>query len=148
MTRSTGARLAAPLFATALLACGSLLEPEDWIRMTIEASPTEIAIGDTVELVAIAFNPTAEPVWATPGGCGQGLGVLAEEPGTGVILPLWGGPSLCPIFDSNVLEPGETDSVTISWWGMGVRGDWRVRAVVLIDGRPHSPSGPLTVTVR
>ena len=109
-----------------LCACSAPTDPALYVRMSLSVQPGSVALGDTVLFTVVAQNPTNRTIELLSRQCGHSLVPLVTEP-TGHEQPLWGGPSICPIFDDNVLSPGETDSVITRWKAGPVVGQYSVR---------------------
>lgn len=78
-------------------------------------------------------------------GCSPGIGFYVLHP-DGEERSLYDGLAFtCPVRDDQILEPGETDSVSFRWIPAAT-GSYHVRAVVLSNG-PRSPSLPSLITV-
>jgi hypothetical protein len=132
--------------AGALVACRSATAPRDRAVVTLMATPTNVAAGDTVHLLGIAFNPTADTILAGYG-CTPGIEFYAAALG-GTSTSLYAGLVFtCELKDSNVLAPGETDSVVFAWRTPTALGVYQVRAgLAYSDGlRSPSPAQPITV---
>jgi hypothetical protein len=114
------------------------------VRTVVHVRPQQAAPGEPVTLLAIATNVGRDTALQ---GCGQGLGFQVTAPDGRRHDPS-AGPSICPLFDSNVLTPGETDTVTFRWSAPAVRGAYRVRAGVRSDGGLRALSAPEALDVR
>lgn len=132
---------------TFLASCRSSTEPRDHAIVTVAAMPTAVAAGDTVRLLGIAHNPTSDTVFAGSG-CAPGIGFYAA--GTdGVTRSLYTGLVFtCELKDSNVIAPGETDSVAFAWRTPTTAGLYHVRAALGYSDGIRSPSAAQPVTVR
>ena len=56
--------------------------------------------------------------------------------------------SICPIFDSNILEPEESDSVSFRWRVPAVSGTYILRGGVQVPDGLGAVSSPRSVLVR
>lgn len=133
------------LCALVLLAgCSGLTDPFPGVVTRVEVE--EMGAGSsTLLLRAIATNLGDETLHLGHG-CGPGLDFRVRLP-TGEVRDLLRGlPSTCPIFDSNRLEPGETDTVTIDW-APPVPGVYRVAAGVRTSRGTEAISAPVQVRV-
>jgi hypothetical protein len=132
--------------AVALLAaCWSAFAPEDRLEVFLTVSPTIVDLGDTVHLTGLAYNPTSVTVDAGAG-CSPGIGFYVARDGAEE-RSVYSGEFLCPLRDNNRIEPGETDAEAFPWVPDQV-GSYRVRAAVITDAGPRSPSRAETVVVR
>lgn len=137
-------RVAAAAILMVGTAC-SVLAPEEKLELAIETDRTAIDLGESVRLLGIAYNPSAEPAHGGRG-CSPGIGFYATRDG-GAEIDLYEGLGfLCPTRDDQTVQPGETDSVSFNWTPPQA-GAWSVRSALVGDG-PLSPSSPLSVTVR
>lgn len=137
-------RALSALYASAavLTACGEV-GPAEELSVHVSASPESALVGDTIELVGIAHNGSDVVIEASQG-CGPGIWfTVTDSLGSEVELR---GPTFCPIFDSNILEPGETDVVTQDWLPPGP-GLYRVRSRVVIRDGPTIDSRAQEVRV-
>ena len=112
----------------------------------IEVERAVVTPGDRVLLRAIATNHGTQSVQAGYG-CGPGLDFEVRFPSGEVRHLLRGLPSTCPIHDSNVLEPGETDTVTYQWAPSIPSGTYRIVAGVQTASGLRARSGPVNVVV-
>ena len=107
--------------------CRASTGPYDALDVRAEVEPSgALNVGDQLTLRAIATNHGDRAV-NLGYGCGEGLDFEVEIP-TGERRFLLRGPSLCPVNDSNVLEPAETDTVAYRWTIPGPAGTYRVWA--------------------
>ena len=138
------AALSAPTF---LAACGSTTEPRNPAIVTLAATPTAVAAGDTVHLLGIAYNPTSDTLFVGIG-CAPGIGFYAADP-SGTTRWLYAGLVFtCELKDSNVIAPGETDTVAFAWRTPAAVGVYQVRAALDFSDGPRSPSAATPITVR
>ncbi len=129
----------------ALASCDrTILGPEHRLQVMVVANPEWASVGEVVELIGIAYNPTSEVIEAGRG-CSPGIGFFVTDEG-GVTTDLYEGPWLCPLRDNNRLEPGETD-LALFEWTPGDAGVFEIRSAVLTDAGPRSPSPPVRVIV-
>lgn len=138
----------AALAAAVLGSCRSAAAPDaaPGVLTAVRVLPGSAPPGAAVTLVAIATNAWRDTVFASQG-CGHGLGFEVTAPDGGAADPS-AGPSICPLFDSNVLAPGETDSVRFRWTAPATAGVYRVRAGVRGRSGLRWLSAPATLTVR
>ena len=114
----------------------SAFEPEgDEIEMTISATPSSSTLGDTVLIRVVGHNRSSHTVELLGNGCGNSLVARVTEP-NGRVVRFWGGPAICPVFDDNILEAGETDTVSYRWVSRGA-GNYLVQGGYLSEGRFH-----------
>jgi hypothetical protein len=139
--------LATPVAAAAALgACRLATAPRDGAVVTLAAAPTSVAAADTVHLLGIAHNPTSDTIFAGYG-CAPGIDFYAAAPG-GAARSLYAGLVFtCEIKDSNLLAPGETDSVAFAWRTPAAVGVYQVRAGLGSSDGLRSPSAALPITV-
>ncbi len=127
-------------------ACNSPTQPRDRVVVTLVAMPTAGLPGDTVHLVGIAFNPTTDTISASFG-CSPGIGFYVTAP-DGLSHSMYEGLYFtCQLKDSNLLEPGETDSVAWSWQLPTVVGTYDVRAALENEDGPPTLSPGISVVV-
>ena len=108
--------------------CRSGTDPYGALEMQVEVDPqATTVVGEVLTLRAIATNHGDRSV-ELGYGCGAGLDFEVEAPTGERRFLLRGLPSLCPLYDSNVLEPAETDTVEYRWTVPGPQGTYRVRA--------------------
>lgn len=127
MIRFTHSLMAVSVLA--ISACESGTGPYRDIEMQLEIEPTtNVSVGDVVTLRAIGINHGDRTVEFTAG-CGSGgYDFEVQAPGGDRWLLRRDLPGLCPITDTNVLEPGETDTLEHSWMVPGPAGTYRVWA--------------------
>ena len=147
---SDGLRASARLSAVLTLvlwltACSSSLAPEDRVEVTLVATLSTVAVGDTVHLIGVAFNPTPTQIQPASG-CAPGIGFYVRD-GSGDEVSLYDGLGFnCARLDSQDIDPGETDSIQFAWVPSST-GTYQVRAALVFAG-PRSPSDPVAITVR
>ena len=108
--------------------CRSGTDPYGTLEIQVEVDPdAAAAVGEVLTLRAIATNQGARSVEFVYG-CGFGLDFEVEAPTGERRFPLRELPSLCPLYDSNVLEPAETDTVEYRWTVPAPQGTYRVWA--------------------
>jgi hypothetical protein len=107
--------------------CKGSTEPYARVETRLEVDKARVTRGGIVGLRAIATNYGYETVRFGPG-CGVGLDFEVERPNGERMFLLRELPSSCPILDSNVLEPGEADTVLYPWTVPAVSGTYRVWA--------------------
>ena len=126
--------------------CDSSTAPYSDVETRVEVDPTRAAMGDVLELRAIATNRGDRSVQFFAG-CGQGLDFEVQRPSGARQFILRELPSTCPIFDSNVLEPGETDTVSHAWTVPQERGTYQVWAGGRVPEGLAARSAPVAVVV-
>jgi hypothetical protein len=117
-------------FAASLLiggGCQRSTAPYGDVETRLEVDRVQANVGEVVGLRAIATNHGADTVQFIAG-CGQGLDFEVQRPSGERHFLLRGQPSICPIFDSNILEPGETDTVSYAWTVPEQTGTYRLWA--------------------
>jgi hypothetical protein len=98
-----------------LVACSPLSSPDATLDVRLEANRQQLAPSDTVALRVIAHNPSSTAVELFSSGCGHSLAAEVADHSGQVVAQSWGLPSICPVFDDNVLAAGETDTVVWRW---------------------------------
>jgi hypothetical protein len=126
--------------------CDSSTAPYSDVETRLEVDPTRAAMGDVIELRAIATNRSRKAVQFFAG-CGQGLDFEVQRPSGDRRFILRELPSTCPIFDSNILEPAETDTVSYSWTVPQERGTYQVWAGGRVPEGLAARSAPVAVVV-
>jgi hypothetical protein len=133
------------VLATLMLAvgCDGVTTPFSAVVTRVEAEPTSAAVGDAVLLRAIATNygKKSEIFMA---GCGEGLDFEIELPNGQRRFLLRGLLTPCAPYDSNVLEPAETDTVNYAWT-VPASGTYRIWAGVRIAEGIAARSAPVHV---
>lgn len=102
---------------TVLIVAAACLEstaPYADVETRVEVDRTQGAVGEILGLRAIATNHGDKTVEFFAG-CGAGLDFEVQAPTGERRFLMRELPSTCPIFDSNVLEPRETDTVSFAW---------------------------------
>jgi hypothetical protein len=132
------------LLVIAAAACDST-KPGARAFIAISASRGQLAAGDTLTLLGIAFNPGGSTIVAGDA-CTPGIGFRAVGPDHHDVS-LYDGANLpCAPDDSNQILPGETDSVYFTWNTPAMAGSYAVRAVVLApDG---SQTGSINIILQ
>ena len=134
---------------TALMVAGACHEttgPYDDIDTRLEVDRSRASRGEQLGLRAIATNHGDETMHFGPG-CGLGLDFEVERPNGDHVFLLRDLPSGCPIFDSNILEPGETDTVSYVWTIPAVSGTYRVWAGGRVADGLAARSAPVSIIV-
>ena len=139
-------RIAVLLAAVASLGCRSA-PPHAEVTSAVELTPRVVGPGDTVRVRVIATNRGRH---AVPAGvrCGAGLDFEVVEPDGTRRLPVRDLPADCPLMDSNVLDPGETDTVVYRWAVPAARGTYRVRGGLKARSGLAAPSPSTSFEVR
>lgn len=86
---ASAVRVAATCTVALFGACTSSFDPTERVEVTLLAAPVMIEQGDTVHLLGIAYNPTAQEVSAGVG-CTPGIGFYVTDP-SGVSISLYDG---------------------------------------------------------
>lgn len=107
--------------------CHESTAPYGDVETRLEVDRVRAARGERLGLRAIATNHGDDTIEFGPG-CGVGLDFEVEPPTGERVFLLRELPSGCPIFDSNILEPGETDTVSYAWTIPAVSGTYRLWA--------------------
>ena len=127
--------------------CHESTAPYGDVRTRLEVDRAQAAVGEVLELRAIAVNQGDERVEFFAG-CGAGLDFEVQQPNGERRFLLRELPSTCPIFDSNVLEPGETDTVSYAWTVPLPVGTYRLWAGGRVPEGLAARSRPVDVIVR
>jgi hypothetical protein len=136
-------------FLAALLVaagCQASTGPYAEVRTRLEVGRVEVPVGEVLPLRAIATNHGDDSVEFVVG-CGVGLDFEVQLPSGQRQFPLRALPSPCPIYDSNILEPGETDTVSYAWTVPGPTGTYRIWAGGRVPGDLAARSRPVDVQV-
>lgn len=143
------ARRGMHVFAVVLLgACAAPAGPFPGVQLETEVTPNAAAGGDTVTIRAILHNPTERKV-EVGGACGPPvLFEIRRSPSGAPIYPIpLEAAFLCPGEDYHVLDPGETDTVAISWRTPGP-GKFAVRSGFRSGSGLQRLTGPAILTVQ
>jgi hypothetical protein len=127
-------------------ACRESTAPYGDIETRLEADRARVARGEVLGLRAIATNHGDEAVEFGPG-CGLGLDIEVERPNGEHMFLLRELPSGCPTYDSNVLEAGETDTVSYAWTVPQALGTYRLWAGGRVREGLAARSAPVDVLV-
>lgn len=128
------------------VACHSPVDPYAAVTSSIVLPTGRVVSGDSVVLLVTARNAGFTRLILGEG-CGEGLDVEVTAPEGKARSLTRGLPQICPLFDSNVLEPGETDSVRVRWVVPAAPGTYHLRGGLRGAqglGAP-SPSRSLTI---
>lgn len=136
--------------AVTLVACSETVGPEFSLQVSVVAKAGDSAgdraeVGDTVELIGVAHNPTLETILAGRG-CSPGIVFMLTAP-DGSTENTANGPHLCPFRDNNAIEPGETDFETYRWVAPAP-GEYVIRSVVPVTEGPDILSPEVLLEVR
>ena len=112
----------------------------------VQNDRVQAAVGEVLGLRAIATNHGDQTVEFFAG-CGAGLDFEVQRPSGERQFLLRDLPSTCPIFDSNILEPGETDTVSYAWTVPLLTGTYRVWAGGRVPDGLAARSTPVEVIV-
>jgi hypothetical protein len=126
--------------------CHESTAPYGDVETRLEVDRARAARGDVLGLRAIATNHGDATIEFGPG-CGVGLDFEVEPPNGERVFLLRELPSGCPIFDSNRLEPGETDTVSYAWTIPAVSGTYRLWAGGRVPEGLAARSAPVDVVV-
>jgi hypothetical protein len=135
------------LLGLVLFGCQTITSSLEELTSEITVSPTVLAPGDTVHLLVATTNHGSEAVEAGYG-CGPGLDFEITLPDGSRRYPMRELAWICPVFDSNVLEPAETDTVRFAWATPAQRGRYGVRGGIRAKDGLRAPSGTKTFEVR
>ena len=129
-TRTRSSLLLALMVSLTGVSCSDPLGPASELELYLSLPDGLLALEDTVELVAVAHNPSDEVVESN--GCGPGITVIVED-AAGTMTDLKAGTLwTCQVRDSNRIGPGETDAVT--WrWAPPDTGSYSLRAAVRVQ---------------
>jgi hypothetical protein len=132
-----------------LAGCPEMLLPAEYrdLASEVAVAPKIVTPGDTVYLLVLTTNRGSETVRAGVG-CGPGLDFEVTLPDGSIRFPMREMAWICPIFDSNVLEPAETDSVRFAWATPQQRGQYRVRGGIGVRSGLGAASAARTFEVR
>lgn len=126
--------------------CEGSTAPSADVQTRLEVDRARVERGGVLGLRAIATNSGDETVEFGPG-CGVGLDFEVQHPNGQRTFLLRELPSGCPIFDSNILEPGETDTVSYAWTVPAASGGYRLWAGGRVRGGLAARSAPVEVIV-
>jgi hypothetical protein len=115
------------LAALMVLGCTSITGPYGDVTSSISVTPASVAPGGSVSIEMIARNTSADTV-DTNHSCAPGLGFEVTGPSGARRDPMSEGAWDCPLLDSQILEPFETDTVRFSWTTPAETGVYRLRA--------------------
>jgi hypothetical protein len=129
-----------------IAACRDSTGPYSDVLTRLEIDHREVTVGEIIQLRAIATNEGDRTIQFMAG-CGLGLDFEVLRPNGDRSFLLRELPSTCPIFDSNILEPGETDTVTYSWSVPLETGTYRFWAGGRVPEGLAARSSPVDVRV-
>lgn len=141
MTRRMTTTLAAMILLAA--GCDGVTTPFSAVVVRVEAEPSTAAAGNGIILRAIATN-YGDETETFMAGCGEGLDFEVELPSGERRFLLRGLLTPCSPYDSNVIEPAETDTVTYGWT-VPASGTYRIWAGTRIADGIASRSAPVQV---
>ena len=127
-------------------ACDESTAPYGEVETRLEVDRNRATRGELLGLRAIAINHGADTIEFGPG-CGVGLDFEVQPPTGERVFLLRELPSGCPVFDSNILEPGETDTVSYAWTIPAVSGTYRLWAGGRVAEGLAARSAPVDVIV-
>jgi hypothetical protein len=131
--------------STVVVASCDLLSPADELVTEIRLSPLVVGLGEKVRITVITTNRSSTAVQTY--GCGPGLGYEVTLPDGSRRQPLEGLAYTCPLHDSNLLEPAETDTLEFEWQPPEQRGTYVVQGGVRLR-HLVALSSPRTFDVR
>lgn len=126
-----------------VLGCDEVTTPFSAVVVRVEAEPPTAVVGDAILLRAIATNYGRESE-AFMAGCGEGLDFEVELPNGERRFLLRGLLTPCSPYDSNVIEPAETDTVAYGWT-VPAAGTYRIWAGTRVAQGIASRSAPVQV---
>ena len=100
--------------ALLLLWSCDVTSPTDDLTSEVHVAPAQIQLGQTVRLTVATTN-TGDQTVVSLHGCGEGITLEIKYPDGITHHPFRDGPQICPMFDSNHIEPAETDTVSYEW---------------------------------
>src|SRR5688572_14444441 len=107
-------RRTSSLLALIVLGCSSLTGPEGDVTTQVSLTPRVGTRGESVTVQMVGHNSGPDSILAR-GGCAPGLGFEVTMPDGQRRDPMGEVPWICPLFDSQILAPSETDTVTHVW---------------------------------
>jgi hypothetical protein len=146
MTRSLIHRALAFLSILGTVGCSLTSSPADAALVTHISSPVSLAVTGQHVMVDVIARNSGRTTHHTIG-CGPGLDVEVRAPDGGARLILSPLPHICPLMDSNALEPGETDTVSVRWDVPFVVGEYELRGGVRAERGLIARSAPTRITV-
>lgn len=120
-----------------LVGCSDLFGPSDEPRLTVSASPTVLAPGDTIEVRVSITNPSPMAADVESGCIALWYMLYVEEP-EAVVFP--GGNSICLTMMGDVtIPPGTTTKIhrgVLQYWDgtPAPAGTYRIRARSVLHG--------------
>lgn len=126
--------------------CHESTAPYGDVETRLEVDRAQAAVGEVLRLRAIATNHGDRTVEFFAG-CGAGLDFEVQRPNGERRFLLRDLPSTCPIFDSNILEPRETDTVSYAWTVPQPTGTYRLWAGGRVPEGLAARSTPVEVIV-
>lgn len=146
-------RLLPPLALSAFVAaCASVTDPDGDVRVSVRAEPLVVAPGDSVTFVVEAYNPTDRRI-AIAGACGPALEVELTTPEGFrrylVAESAFGGAHTCELGEQHFADPGETETLRLTWRAPRQTGPYRaVGGLRAGERRLDNRTAELVVTVR
>lgn len=132
--------------AVAMVGCQISTHPAETLTSELRVTPSTVSPGDTVRLLVATTNRSARRITSMT--CGFGLDFEVTTPAGEVTYPIREMPAICPVLDSNILEPFETDTVEFPLIASGIKGIYRVRGGVRLLSGLGAPSETATFEVR
>ncbi len=151
-----------------LLGCRSSVGPElpegpyslsrlrqSGIDVTLSASMSAVAPGETVQLTVAARNSSSRRLQiGAGGGCGPPMDIVIGQPGSpsvSLLSELLGshGAFTCELNEGHFVDPGETEVVRLTWRAPSQRGDFTaVGGLRGSEHQLHTLSAPVVIAVR
>lgn len=129
-------------------ACAGGTAPAPGVRLRAEALSPSPRIGETVRLLGILTNETAERVDLNAA-CGPPVLFEVTTPAGARVYPVpLDGAFECPLLDVHELEPGETDTVAVAWRAPAAVGRYAIRAGFRAGSRLEGLTAPRVVDVQ
>ena len=142
------ARSIAAVAALGSAACAAGTGPAGGVELRAEAVPTAARVGDTLRLLAVLSNRTAARVDLNRA-CGPPVLFEVTTPGGARVYPVpLDAAFTCPLLDEHELEPGETDTVAVTWRAPAPAGRYAVRAGFRAGARLVDLTAPTGIQVQ
>jgi hypothetical protein len=142
-------RVASIALVIGLSVASCILPTEPWAELStvLEVSSLAAAPSDTLTLRVLVTNRGRRDVRPDVG-CAPGADVEVRSPSGDATRLLEGLVFTCPVLDSQILTPGETDTVRLVWPVPRDLGRYQFRGGVPFTGRLVARSPIVTVSVR
>jgi len=142
------ARVIGLALALGSAACVGSTAPEAHVRLDVEVLPAEPRAGDTIRLLAILTNRTAERLDLNKA-CGPPVLFEVTAPGGARVYPVpLDGAFTCPLLDEHELTPWESDTIAVRWRVPASVGPYAVRAGFREGKQLVRLSAPRVIEVR